>query len=88
MAQKDLFGVSPRIAASGDTPPVCGFAIGTIIYTLDGALPVEHLTPGDKIITRLGAQVLIGIDVSPAGFALRFEKPQIVYADGVETRAA
>ena len=29
-----------------------GIAPGTIVLTLDGALPVEHLMPGDRIITR------------------------------------
>lgn len=25
---------------------------GTVVFTLDGALPVEYLNPGDKVITR------------------------------------
>ena len=29
-----------------------GIALGTIVLTLDGALPVEHLMPGDRVITR------------------------------------
>ena len=29
-----------------------GIAAGAIIYTKDGALPVEYLCPGDRIITR------------------------------------
>ena len=32
--------------------PSAGFAAGSIILTLDGALPVEFLSPGDRIITR------------------------------------
>jgi hypothetical protein len=32
------------------------------ILTLDGALPVEHLYPGDKLITRHGARALAAID--------------------------
>jgi hypothetical protein len=31
------------------------------ILTLDGALPVEHLYPGDKVITRHGARTLTDI---------------------------
>ena len=29
-----------------------GLAAGTTVMTLDGEMPVEHLTPGDRIITR------------------------------------
>ncbi|RMA42166.1 Hint domain-containing protein [Rhodophyticola porphyridii] len=29
--------------------------VGTTLLTLDGALPVEHLVPGDRVITRDGA---------------------------------
>jgi hypothetical protein len=35
---------------------------GTIILTLAGALPVEHLYPGDRLITRHGARPLLRID--------------------------
>ena len=34
-----------------------GIAAGTIILTLDGALPVEFIEPGDRIITREGMRV-------------------------------
>jgi hypothetical protein len=37
-------------------------APGTTVLTLDGALPVEHLYPGDKVITRHGARALVAID--------------------------
>ncbi|KPP88742.1 MAG: Hint domain [Rhodobacteraceae bacterium HLUCCO07] len=36
-----------------------GFALGSTILTLDGALPVEHLSPGDRIITRDRGMVLL-----------------------------
>ncbi len=39
---------------------------GTIVLTLAGALPVEHLTPGDRIITRNGARSLTGLSVTEA----------------------
>ncbi len=29
-----------------------GICAGTTIMTLDGEMPVEHLTPGDRVITR------------------------------------
>ena len=31
-----------------------GICAGTLIMTLDGELPVEHLVPGDRVITRDG----------------------------------
>ncbi|MCR8549060.1 Hint domain-containing protein [Salipiger sp. P9] len=35
---------------------------GTVVLTLDGALPVEYLSPGDRVITRdSGTAVLRGI---------------------------
>jgi len=42
-------------------PQVRGLAAGTIVLTLAGALPVEHLTAGDRIITRAGARSLRAI---------------------------
>ena len=30
----------------------CGLIAGTGVYTADGVIPVEYLTPGDRIITR------------------------------------
>ncbi len=38
-----------------------GFAPGTIVMTLDGEIPVEFLTPGDRIITRRGVRRLKAI---------------------------
>lgn len=32
--------------------PVAGIAQGTTVMTLDGELPVEHLSPGTRVITR------------------------------------
>ncbi|MBC7141674.1 MAG: Hint domain-containing protein [Rhodobacteraceae bacterium] len=40
------------------TAEVRGIAAGTVILTLDGALPVEFLSPGDRIITREGMRVV------------------------------
>lgn len=64
-----------------------GFAAGTIILTAEGALPVEYLEPGDRVITRAGMRVLKGIDTpTPHHFKLSFERAEVVYADGVQVR--
>lgn len=42
---------------------ITGLGAGTRILTLDGALPVEFLHPGDRVITRTGARVLRAITV-------------------------
>lgn len=41
-----------------------GLAIGTQVLTMDGALPVEFLTPGDRIVTRMGSRKLTSIEVT------------------------
>lgn len=41
-----------------DVRAPAGLTAGTLILTLDGALPVEHLVPGDRIVTRRGAVAL------------------------------
>ncbi len=38
---------------------------GTRVLTLEGALPVELLGPGDRIVTRSGARRLAGVEVLP-----------------------
>jgi hypothetical protein len=41
---------------------VCGIAAGTKVMTLDGEMPVEFLTAGDRVITRdTGMAILKGI---------------------------
>ncbi|PWK61136.1 Hint domain-containing protein [Roseicyclus mahoneyensis] len=37
-------------------------APGTCVLTLDGALPVDHLYPGDRLVTRHGARRIEAID--------------------------
>ncbi|HHB80814.1 MAG TPA: hypothetical protein ENK83_03575 [Aliiroseovarius sp.] len=60
-------------------------ALGTVVYTLDGALPVEYLNDGDRVITRSGARVVRAIEGDAAlGFALRFDRPQIVYTENAQ----
>ncbi|MFN6978778.1 MAG: Hint domain-containing protein [Gemmobacter sp.] len=145
---------SSTTATRTETP--VGLPMGTLVLTLDGALPVEHLGPGDRIVTRAGVRRLRAVTVTvladaamvavapgalghdrpdrplmlPAGqavllrdwraramfgtdaalvavgrladgvflrhvrvksvrlFALTFDAPAVIYADGVETGAA
>ena len=65
-----------------------GLVQGTVVMTADGALPVEYLEPGDRIVTRSGMRVLTGIDTpAPHRFKLMFETPQVIYADGAQVRS-
>lgn len=48
----------------GADAAVGGLLEGAVVLTLDGALPVEYLSPGDKVITRdSGIAVLRGVTV-------------------------
>ncbi len=41
-----------------------GLAAGALVMTLDGELPVEHLSPGDRVITRdSGVAILRDVSV-------------------------
>ncbi|MDG1338475.1 MAG: Hint domain-containing protein [Paracoccaceae bacterium] len=52
-------------APFGENRVNSGLLRGTTVMTLDGELPVEHLTRGDRIITRdTGMAVLRGVDVA------------------------
>lgn len=58
---------------------------GALIYTMDGALPVEFISEGDRIITRAGMRVLRRISGNHiAGFVMGFDAPEVIYADGAE----
>ncbi len=87
MARQDLRRASPCKHGYA-TQPECGLASGTIIYTTEGALPVEFLIPGDRVITRAGARVLQGVVIKAGGCILSFGNPEGIYADGIETLAA
>ncbi len=41
-----------------------GILIGTPVMTLDGALPVEFISPGDRVITRNGMRKVLSIEVT------------------------
>ncbi|MCG6901660.1 MAG: Hint domain-containing protein [Rhodobacter sp.] len=68
----------PDGSALADTHALPGFGPGTLISTTDGELPVEWLTPGDRVITRdRGIQTLRRIArtrLSPTDLA---ENPQL-----------
>ena len=41
-----------------------GLLVGTPVMTLDGALPVEFIAPGDRIVTRRGMRRVVAIEVT------------------------
>ena len=46
-------GSAPQIISDADSEDkTTGIASGTIVLTLDGEIPVEHLAAGDRVITR------------------------------------
>lgn len=36
----------------------CAIAAGTPVLTLSGAIPIEQIVPGDRVITRSGARIV------------------------------
>jgi hypothetical protein len=44
-------------------PLAQGMLAGTMVRTLDGLIPIEFLTPGDRIVTRAGARRLTSVSV-------------------------
>lgn len=76
---------SPRLRHQPRDLPTaaCGLPIGTTILTLEGALPVEYLCAGDRIVTRAGMRILRQLsNPAPQAFALEFDEPQVIYANG------
>jgi hypothetical protein len=53
-----------QTATTLDAATVTGLAMGTSVLTLQGALPVEYLSVGDRVVTRTGARVLRAVAVS------------------------
>lgn len=54
-----------RNSSQPPAPSASGLIIGTPVLTLDGELPVEHLCPGDRIITRdSGTAELISVEAA------------------------
>ena len=62
-----------------------GLPCGTEVMTADGALPVEYLEPGDRVITRGGMRRLRAIDTpAPGLFKLVFDREELVFAGGLQ----
>ena len=57
-------GLTAGSVSAHDTLPRCGLAAGTTVLTLAGAVPVEFVAPGDKMITRAGARTVIAVEIS------------------------
>ena len=62
-------GVTPGVRYDVQTG-TAAIAQGTGILTLDGNLPVEYLSPGDRIVTRAGAMRLLAMRVHKAEASL------------------
>ncbi len=52
-----------RSAGGAGTDAAPGILAGTLVRTLDGVLPVDYLTPGDRIVTRAGMRRLVSVSV-------------------------
>jgi hypothetical protein len=75
--------------ARGDVRALTGIGSGTLVLTLDGELPVEHLAVGDRIVTRRGARTLrrLSSHMAKASFtiaasALGHDRPEGAVAVG------
>ena len=63
-----VFAMKPSSFSQVSTTPRApqgagGLALGTQVMTMDGALPVEFLSPGDRILTRAGVRRLASVSV-------------------------
>ncbi|WP_375690987.1 Hint domain-containing protein [Pseudooceanicola sp. LIPI14-2-Ac024] len=52
-------GPTAAISAQPTRQKVAGIVAGSPVLTLDGELPVEFLTPGDRVITRTGGMAVL-----------------------------
>jgi hypothetical protein len=63
---------SEMVTTHATTRLTTGMAAGTPVMTLDGAIPVEFLNVGDRVLTRDGARTLRGLSVRVVdGFVVR-----------------
>lgn len=63
MAEMTFAQSAGSIRASHSMPD-CAMAAGTTVLTLSGALPVEFISPGDRVITRNGARTVRAVNIS------------------------
>ncbi|NBZ86054.1 Hint domain-containing protein [Stagnihabitans tardus] len=56
--------IDTGLAQGVDAVTLAGVAGGTTILTLDGALPVEFLAPGDRVLTRAGSRRVARVEVT------------------------
>ena len=58
------FGTKAGDIRASHKMPRCGIAAGSTVLTLAGALPVEYIAPGDRVITRAGARTVRSVQIS------------------------
>lgn len=58
------FGAKAGEIRASHKMPRCGIATGSTVLTLAGALPIEYVTPGDRVITRSGARTVRSVQIS------------------------
>ncbi|MBN2630723.1 MAG: Hint domain-containing protein [Rhodobacteraceae bacterium] len=63
MAEMTL-GAAVGTINAGTNMPTCGIAAGTTVLTLKGAVPVECISPGDRVITRMGARTVTAVEIA------------------------
>ncbi|PWE30469.1 hypothetical protein DDZ14_15630 [Maritimibacter sp. 55A14] len=59
MKPKTTARVGGQVSATVDAHALTGLPTGTTILTGDGALPIEFLAPGDRIVTRDGGMAVL-----------------------------
>ncbi len=52
MTSNKVSAAQDKSVHHADEETTNGMSAGTVVLTLDGEIPVEHLNPGDRIITR------------------------------------
>ncbi|MFN0115959.1 MAG: Hint domain-containing protein [Paracoccaceae bacterium] len=64
--------ILPPGRESAGASEAAGIAAGTRVMTLDGEIPVEFLSPGDRIVTRDGMRRLVSVSAGVySGRAMR-----------------
>ena len=56
-----------HIAVANGAPDLffaAGIVLGTPVLTLDGDLPVEYISPGDRVVTRNGMRKVVQVEVT------------------------